>query len=151
MNLGGGGVLFVPLENFSLTETPLLPVKGYKIRPMLGTYGYWVVGFFRVSHLLWHRTSVMKVISADPWFSHLLLLEVKLLLPVWTTKLFGGVATGIRTPYFLVLRKSLWQTKLSPQLFYTVQYSDFWHVITMHASDYHLHYIYVFCIWIALA
>ena len=88
MNLGGG-VLFVPLENFSLTETPLLPVKGYKIRPMLCTYGYWVVGFFRVSHLLWHRTSVMKVISADPWFSHLLLLEVKLLLPVWTTKLFG--------------------------------------------------------------
>ena len=49
-----------------------LPVKGFKIWPILETHGHWSVKVLSVPHLLWHGTSVYIFVSEDPWHSQLL-------------------------------------------------------------------------------
>ena len=54
-------------EFFTHIET----VKCFKFRHIHCTHGHWGMRE-NVSHLRWHGTSVYIVISADPWYSHLL-------------------------------------------------------------------------------
>ena len=61
--------------------------EGFKISPMLGTYGHWAVGSFCVPHLLWHVASVYygrlrRPVTHTPVTEGL---SAKLSLPVLTT------------------------------------------------------------------
>ena len=57
-------MFYVPLENFSL----ILRCHHY-VNSALMTIEQW--DFLNVSHLLWHGTSLYRVISENPWHSHL--------------------------------------------------------------------------------
>ena len=81
---------FVPLENFfTHLETSLLPVKGCKILPFLGTaIEQW--GFFNVLHLLWHGSILynghLRGLVTLTLFAERL--ETELSIPVLTTWVF---------------------------------------------------------------
>ena len=52
------------IGSFGVLETSLLPVKGCKFLPMLGTYGHCAVG--SMPHLLCHRSSLYNVQLRGP-------------------------------------------------------------------------------------
>ena len=63
-------------------------MKGCKFWSILGTHGHWAVGFFSVSHILWHGASVYNghlrgPVALTPFAERF---AVELSLPVFTTE-----------------------------------------------------------------
>ena len=89
-------------EFFSHTclETSLLPVKGFKLWPLLGTHDLWARkswrGFLSLPHLMCQETSVYMAISLTPVAKGL---AVELSLPIRTTLVCHDWGSNLGLPH----------------------------------------------------